>query len=216
MMSDGPRKHGPQRHRDTEVKRFLLSLCLCASVACVVAAAGARQAPPQRFGFGEPATREVIARLDTDVRPDGTGLPAGHGTAEEGGAIYAKHCAACHGPKGEGGQADVLVGAEPRGMAPFGPEYERWRGGRADVPFTVGNYWPYATTLFDYVRRAMPLNAPGTLTADETYAVVAWLLAQNQIIPATAVMDQQTLPKVTMPAQKIFVPDDRRGGRGIR
>ena len=188
-------------------------LLACLGVTIAVTAVAAAQAPPQRFGFGEPASREVIAALDIDVRPDGTGLPPGSGMAREGGELYGRQCAACHGPKGEGGQAERLVGAEPRGLAPFGPEYERWRDGRPDVPFTIGNYWPYAATLFDYIRRAMPANAPGTLTADETYGLVAWLLAQNGIIADTAVMNAETLPKVTMPAHKRFVPDNRKGGR---
>lgn len=188
-------------------------LLACLGVAVAVTAVTTAQAPPQRFGFGEPAPREVIAAIDIDVRPDGAGLPPGSGMAREGGELYARQCAACHGPKGEGGQAEPLVGVEPRGLAPFGPEYERWRDGRPDVPFTIGNYWPFAATLFDYIRRAMPANAPGTLTADETYRLVAWLLAQNGIIADTAVMNAETLPKVTMPAHKRFVPDDRKGGR---
>ena len=192
-------------------------LCLCVSVACLASVLiAAEQAPPRRLGFGEPASRELIASLDTDVRPDGTGLPEGQGSARDGAAAYARQCASCHGPKGEGGSADVLVGAEPRGMAPFGDEYERWRAGRPDAPFTIGNYWPYASTLFDYVRRAMPLNAPGSLTADDTYGIVAWLLAQNGIIPQDAVMSRETLPRVMMPARKMFVPDDRKGGKETR
>lgn len=188
-----------------------------ASVACfIITAAMAAQSPPQRFGFGEPAPRDLVASMDIDVNPDGTGLPPGKGSAREGADIYARQCANCHGPKGEGGAADVLVGPEPRGLAPFGPEYERWRSARPDVPFTIGNYWPYATTLFDYIRRAMPPTAPGSLTADETYSVVAWLLAQNAIVPETAVMSAQTLPKVIMPARKMFVPDDRKGGKVVR
>ena len=182
----------------------------------VAIAAVAAQSTPERFGFGKPAPRELIARLDTDIRPDGTGLPPGKGTPAEGGVIYARHCAACHGAKGEGGQAEALVGAEPAGTAPFGPQYEQWRGNRPDVPFTVGNFWPYATTLFDYIRRAMPTTAPGTLSADETYSVVAWLLAQNGIIAETAVMTPESLPKVVMPARTRFVPDDRKGGQVVR
>lgn len=188
----------------------------CLGVAIAMTAVAAAQAPPQRFGFGEPAPREVIAALDIDVRPDGTGLPRGSGMAREAGELYARQCAACHGPKGEGASADRLVGAEPQGLPPFGPEYERWRAGREDVPFTIGNYWPYAATLFDYIRRAMPSNAPGSLTADETYGLVAWLLAQNGIIADTAVMNAETLPRVTMPAHTRFVPDNRRGGREVK
>jgi len=184
----------------------LIALC----VAAVTAQA------PERFGIGAPASPEQIAALDIDVRPDGTGLPPGQGTARDGAGVYAKQCAACHGAKGEGGPADPLVAADPPGLAPFGPAYEQWRGARPDVPFTIGNYWPFATTVFDYVRRAMPPTAPGILTADETYAVVAWLLAQNGIIGDEAVMNAQSLPKVAMPARKMFVPDDRKGGRTVR
>ena len=191
-------------------------LLACVGVTIAVTAVATAQVPPQHFGFGEPAPPDLIAALDIDVRPDGAGLPPGRGTAREGGAIYARQCAACHGAKGEGGQADRLVGAEPAGLAPFGPEYERWRDGRPDVPFTVGNYWPYAATLFDYTRRAMPANAPGTLRADETYSLVAWLLAQNGIIADTTVMSAETLPKVIMPAHGRFVPDSRVGGPEVK
>jgi cytochrome c len=181
-----------------------------------MAALAAAQSPPPRFGFGTPAPRELIAALDIDVRPDGTGLPPGSGTAREGGDVYARRCAACHGANGEGGSAEALVGAEPQASAPFGPEYERWRGSRTDVPFTIGNYWPYATTIFDYVRRAMPANAPGTLTPNETYSLVAWLLAKNAIIQDSAVMNVETLPRVVMPAHARFVPDARRGGSSVK
>jgi S-disulfanyl-L-cysteine oxidoreductase SoxD len=174
------------------------------------------QTPPERLGLGKPAPRELIAQLDSDVRPDGSGLPQGSGTAAQGAEIYSRRCAACHGAKGEGGQAEALVGFEPPGMAPFGPEYEQWRAGRPDVPFTVGNYWPYATTLFDYVRRAMPPTAPGTLSSDEVYSLVAWVLAQNRIIPESAVMTAESLPKVVMPAHNRFVPDNRRGRSEVR
>ena len=173
-------------------------------------------AQTKRFGIGTPATPEQIAALDIDVRPDGTGLPAGSGTARDGAAVYAQKCSACHGANGEGGTADVLVGAEPKSSAPFGPEYERWRGTRPDVPFTIGNYWPYATTLFDYLRRAMPATSPGSLSADETYALVAWLLAKNEIIAESYVMNRETLPRVPMPARSRFVPDNRRGGPEVK
>jgi mono/diheme cytochrome c family protein len=190
--------------------------CMLTAAAFLAAAGTAAQSPPQRYGFGTPAPQELITRLDTDVRPDGTGLPAGRGTASDGAGVYARHCAACHGAKGEGGQADALVGADPAGIAPFGPQYEQWRGDRPDVPFTVGNFWPYATTLFDYVRRAMPPSAPGTLSSDEVYSVVAWLLARNAIITETEVMTAESLPKVVMPGRGRFVPDDRKGGRVVR
>jgi len=186
------------------------------AVTFAMTAIGTAQSPPQRFGFGTPASPDVIAPLDIDVRPDGTGLPAGSGTALAGRDVYTRQCAACHGANGEGGAAEALVGAEPSGLAPFGPDYERWRNGRPDVPFTIGNYWPYATTIFDYVRRAMPATAPGSLSANETYAVVAWLLARNNIIQESAVINAETLPRVTMPARARFVRDNRAGGRDVK
>ena len=181
-----------------------------------VTLASAAQSPPKPVGLGTPATPELIAALDIDVRPDGAGLPVGSGTAHEGASVYAQKCAACHGANGEGGAAEALVGAEPKTVAPFGPDYERWRGDRPDVPFTIGNYWPYATTIFDYVRRAMPANAPGSLTADEAYAIVAWLLAKNEIIAESDPMSRETLPRVRMPARSRFVPDNRKGGVDVK
>jgi S-disulfanyl-L-cysteine oxidoreductase SoxD len=191
-----------------------LLIVVAAIVALTLAAAA--QSPPKRLGIGTPATTEQTAALDIDVRPDGSGLPAGSGTAREGAGVYAQKCAACHGANGEGGTADVLVGGVPKDSAPFGPEYERWRGNRPDVPFTIGNYWPYATTVFDYVRRAMPASAPGTLTADETYSLVAWLLAKNEIITESDTMNRETLPRVRMPAGSRFVPDNRKGGAEVK
>jgi cytochrome c len=191
-------------------------LLLTSAALFVIVAVLHAQSPPKRYGIGTPATPGQIAALDIDVRPDGTGLPAGRGTAEAGGAIYAQKCAACHGASGEGGTADVLVGAEPKDTAPFGPAYEQWRNGRPDVPFTIGNYWQYATTLFDYIRRAMPASAPGSLTADDTYALVAWLLAKNGVIADDAVMSAETLPRVQMPARSRFVPDNRKGGSEVK
>jgi mono/diheme cytochrome c family protein len=174
------------------------------------------QSSSKPLGIGTPATADQIAELDIDVRPDGVGLPPGSGTAREGAAVYAQKCVACHGANGEGGSADALVGAEPKNFSPFGPEYEQWRGTRPDVPFTIGNYWPYATTVFDYLRRAMPANAPGSLSADETYALVAWLLARNEIIREADILNRDTLPRVRMPARTRFVPDNRRGGAEVR
>jgi mono/diheme cytochrome c family protein len=194
------------------VNRLLIVL----AAVFLAAALATAQTVPKRFGIGSPATPEQIAALDIDVRPDGAGLPPGGGTAREGATIYAQKCAACHGSNGEGGTADALVGAEPADTAPFGPEYERWRNGRPDVPFTIGNYWPYATTIFDYIRRAMPASAPGTLTPDETYALTAWVLARNGIVADTATMNAETLPRVRMPARARFVRDDRKGGSEVK
>lgn len=168
---------------------------------------------PPRFGVGRAATDAEVAAWAIDVGPDGKGLPSGRGTPAQGATIFAAKCAACHGPKGEGqvgapaaGQAAApkLVGRDPRDGFPFGQDPK--------LAKTVGNYWPYATTVFDYVRRTMPLTAPGSLTNNEVYALVAFLLAQNEVIGPTAVMDSVTLPAVKMPARDKFVPDDRKGG----
>ena len=137
------------------------------------------------------------------------GLDVG-GTHADGARIYAARCAACHGVKGEG------IAPNPRLVQPAaldsatGDSFPFNRDHR--IPKTVGNYWPYATTLFDYVNRAMPSNTPGSLRPDEVYSVVAWLLAENGVVPRTAVMDARSLPAVRMPARDRFVPDDRRGG----
>lgn len=162
------------------------------------------------FGFGRHATPEEIAAWDIDVMPDGTGLPAGQGTVPEGELIYAAQCAACHGTTGVEGPNDRLVGREPREGFPFGrdPTFSSMR--------TIGNYWPYATTLYDYLYRAMPFDRPGSLEHDEVYALVAFLLYKNEIIDEDVVMDSSTLPAVVMPARDRFVRDNRRGGAEIR
>lgn len=164
--------------------------------------------PPDRFGFGRAATTAEINAWDIDVSPDGTGLPTGSGTARTGAAVYARKCAACHGRSGVEGPMDRLVGREPREGFPFGRD-------RRFVP-TIGNYWPYATTIYDYVNRAMPLNAPGSLEPDEVYGLVAWLLWRNEIVSDTTVMDRESLPRIAMPARGRFVPDDRKGGAEVR
>jgi cytochrome c len=157
---------------------------------------------PVRFGFGRLATAAELTRLDIDVRPDGKGLPAGTGTAVRGKAIFAAKCAVCHGSGGVGGPNGSLVIT----TAVAGKRPEK----------TIGNYWPYATTVFDYIRRAMPFSEPGSLTNEEVYNLTAYLLHANGIIDEKAVMTAQTLPKVVMPAQKLFILDDRRGGPEIR
>jgi cytochrome c len=168
----------------------------------------AAAAHPARFDVGRLATPQEIAAIDLDVNPRGEGLPAGQGTAREGAAVYAAKCASCHGPKGEGMPPNPkLVGRAPADFS-FASDPTQVK--------TVGNYWPYATTLFDYTRRAMPQNAIGSLTADETYAVIAWVLAENGIIAGTDVMDANTLPRVRMPARDRFVRDDRTGGVGFK
>jgi S-disulfanyl-L-cysteine oxidoreductase SoxD len=169
--------------------------------------------PPDRFGVGRAATTTEVAAWDVDISPDGRGLPQGSGSVAQGAAVFAAKCASCHGPAGEGqaGTAALgmppaprLIGRDPKEGFPFGQDPKLVK--------TVGNYWPYATTVFDYVRRTMPITAPGTLTNSEVYAVVAFLLAGNEIIDKSAVMDSVTLAAVKMPARDRFVADDRKGG----
>lgn len=155
---------------------------------------------PDRFAFGLEASEERIARWDIDVRPDGTGLPPGSGTVAEGREIYMVQCVACHGHTGTEGPNDRLVDTESWDLYPTG---------RA-----IGNYWPYATTLYDYVRKAMPQLTPGTLSDDQVYAVIAYVLYLNELVPEDAVMSAETLPEVQMPARDRFVVDDRTGGSG--
>jgi cytochrome c len=156
-----------------------------------------------RFGIGRPATPAEIAALDIDVSPDGAGLPDGRGTPSAGEPIYAAKCAACHGKTGTEGPRDVLVGRAPRDGFLFGRD--------PALTKTIGNYWPFATTLFDYVRRAMPANEPGSLRDDEVYNLVAYLLARNEIIPVDGTIDRASLPKIVMPARDRFVVDPRGG-----
>lgn len=157
---------------------------------------------PTRFGLGRPATQADIARLDIDVRPDGKGLPAGEGKPALGKVIFATKCAACHGVGGVGGLNGSLVSTTD--------------ASRKRPEKTIGNYWPYATTVFDYIRRAMPFSEPGSLTNEEVYQLTAYLLNANGIIDEKTVINAKTLPKVVMPAQKLFVPDDRKGGPEIK
>jgi mono/diheme cytochrome c family protein len=160
---------------------------------------------PSRYGLGHTPTPAEIAAIDIDANASGVGLPAGQGTAATGAVIYAQKCASCHGPKGEGiDKNPKLIGREPPAGFIFATD--------AKAPKTIGNYWPYATTLYDYLHRAMPLNVPGSLTPDETYSLVAFLLSENGIIPATTTVDAKSLAAIKMPAQPHFVPDNRTGG----
>lgn len=156
------------------------------------------------FAVGTPATPAQIAAWNTDIGPEGLELPAGRGSATQGAAIYAAQCASCHGAQGQG--------MEPTYPALIGRPAEVESFDFASNPksaHTIGNYWSHATTLYDYIRRAMPLYTPGSLSADETYAVVAHLLAANRVIADTAVLDAAALRAVVMPARDRFVPDDR-------
>ena len=137
-------------------------------------------------GLGKPASEQMIKAMDLNIFPDGTGLPVGKGSVAEGKEIFKTHCAICHGPAGIGGTAEELSGGE-QGLLGEYPDK------------TIGTYWPYATTLFDFIKRSMPLVAPGSLTDDQTYAVSAYLLHVNKILPEEAVMSNDNLHKVEMP-----------------
>lgn len=175
-------------------RTLLLAGVVCASTSLP---AFAQSTPKPSMAFGLQPSGKEIAGWDIDVLPDGKGLPVGHGTAAEGAQIYAARCAACHGANGEGipipGQ-----GAFPRLVGGIGTLAD-------DKPIkTVGSYWPYATGVFDYIRRAMPLTAPGSLTANEVYSLVAFILSRNGIIPDTTVMNETSLPAVAMPNRSGF------------
>jgi cytochrome c len=152
-----------------------------------------------KYGLGRTPTPEEIRAMDITPAPDGTGLPEGRGTAIEGGELYARRCARCHGASGQGGD-------EPK-QAPL-------VGGRGSLKSakplkTVGSYWPYATTVWDYINRAMPLDHPGTLTHNQVYSLVAWILSRNGIIGEHDVLDAKTLRQIKMPNRDGFVPDAR-------
>lgn len=151
----------------------------------------------QRYGLGKPVTPEEVAGWDIDIRPDGNGLPSGKGSVKAGEVVFAEVCSSCHGERGEGGPMDRLAGGF--GTLATGSPVK-----------TVGSYWPYATTLFDYIRRAMPFNAPQSLTNDQVYAVVAYILFLNKIVPESTELDAQSLPKVRMPNRDGFITDGSR------
>ena len=159
-----------------------------------------REKLPDHFGFGRKAKATEIKAWDIDIRPDGKGLPEGEGTVHSGQLVYTAKCGSCHGANGEGGRGGRLVGII----------------GDTIKAKTIGNYWPYATTLFDYIRRAMPYNAPGSLPNDEVYDLTAYLLFRNRIIDSTTQLNKRNLPKLVMPAKSMFVNDDRRGGPEIK
>ncbi len=181
-------------------KMLTLGSCVLAvglGLAIAAAQAGGNYGGP--YGFGTTPSATEIAAVDIDAMPDGRGLPAGSGTYETGKIVYMEKCAACHGEKlegvkGTGGAA--LIGG--RGTIASGKPKK-----------TVESYWPYATILFDYTKRAMPFNAPGSLSDDEVYAVTAFVLAEGKIIKKSDTMDAGTLPKVEMPNRDGFVSDPR-------
>ena len=183
------------------MKRFVLAVA-----AIAVVAQGSAQ--DERFGFGREPSDEEIRALDIDVMPDGTGLPEGEGTVQKGEELYYQLCASCHGVTGTEGPNDKLIGREPDDAFEFGET--------PGLTKTIGSYWPYATTVYDYTYRAMPFDEPGSLEPDEVYSIVAFLLFKNGLIEEDVVMNRETLPEVSMPARDRFVPDDRTGGPELR
>jgi S-disulfanyl-L-cysteine oxidoreductase SoxD len=170
-----------------------------------VSARAISQRYPSKFDFGVPASSQDIESMNIAIAPDGKNLPAGKGDYAAGKKVYETTCSACHGAnlQGVAGLPNMPAGAALRLI-----------GGRGTLAtqnpvLTVESYWPYATTLFDYIRRAMPYSAPGSLTADEIYAVSAYILAEGHIIDKATVLDAQTLPRVPMPNRYGFIPDPR-------
>jgi len=161
---------------------------------------------PKQFLIAHPANAADIEAMNIDVSPNGAGLPAGSGTPEEGAQVYAASCASCHGANGEGKRPYPQLLGGPKGNVDFASDDK--------IPRTIGNYWPYATTLYGYIRRAMPQTTPGSLSADQIYAVTAYLLEREGLIPAGTRLDAKSLPAVQMPARSHFVADDRRGSLG--
>lgn len=172
----------------TSTPRLLPLVLACAGIACATNANPPGD-PPQ---LGVPASQEDVARVFWSIFPDGQNLPPGKGTAARGRTLFQTHCQVCHGPEGVGKPADRLVGG--RGTL------------TAELPLkTIGSYWPYATTLFNYVRRAMPYTAPMSLSNDDYYSLTAYLLQLNQIIDRDQTIDAKTLPRVVMPNRDGFV-----------
>jgi hypothetical protein len=198
----------PIQHQGRRRRRRIL-LALCAIAASYSTSAIAQSKPPVKpLGIGRVATPDEVKKIDIDVMPDGRGLPDGQGTVADGAKVYAAKCASCHGATGQGGSAERLVDRESGKNWDFAINPKLVK--------TVGNYWPYATTLYDYTNRAMPFMQPGTLTPNETYSLVAYILALNKIVPEDAVMNRTTLPKVVMPARDRFVIDNRKGGKVVK
>jgi cytochrome c len=158
----------------------------------------------ERIGLGHAIPPSELAPWDIDVRADGAGLPPGQGSVAQGRQIFADACAACHGDKGEGRPVPGAVGGFDRLVGGFGTL------NKASPVKTVGSYWPYATTLFDYVRRAMPFNAPQSLSDDQVYAVCAYILFMNKIVAEDSVLDAKSLPQVKMPNRNGFITEDPR------
>jgi len=167
---------------------FMFRIFLPATALCLISSVCEAQHP----NLGRPLTPEEISKLDITVAPDGSGLPAGSGSVSAGANVYSEKCQSCHGARGQGGPQDQLTG----GVGTIASE---------KPVKTPVSYWPSATTIFDYVRRAMPLQSPQSLTNDEVYAVTAYILSIDKIVPEDAVLDAKSLPQVKMPNRDGFV-----------
>lgn len=179
-----------------------------ASLSLMTAAAAQDKSDQMQFGFGKMPTEDELSHF-LSVQPDGAGLPSGEGTYTEGRRLYAAQCAACHGMDLQGMSDGMEM---PPEMAVMGTD--RLIGGRgsltlANPVFTVESHWPYATTLWDYLKRTMPLMAPGSLSDDEVYGLVAYILGEADIVPKDQVMDANSVPAVAMPNRDGFVADPR-------
>jgi cytochrome c len=172
-------------------REFYIAMFAVIAMACITPAQA--QSP---YGIGRSGTPAEIAGWNIDIDREGDNLPPGGGSVSHGHEVFDQQCAACHGTKGEGGVGDRLVGGQ----------------GTLETPKpvrTVGSYWPYAPTLFDYIRRAMPQNAPESLSNDDVYAVSAYILNLNGLLPADATLDAKTLSAIKMPNRGMFVGDPR-------
>ena len=170
----------------------LTTLLLTGAIMAVGVAAHAKE----RYGIGRAATPAEIAGWNIDIDRDGNNLPSGSGSVSRGREVFGQQCASCHGAKGEGGLGDKLAGGQGTLATPKPVK-------------TVGSYWPYAPTLFDYVRRAMPQNAPQSLSNEDVYAVSAYILNMNGLLPADATLDAATLSAIKMPNRGMFTGDPR-------
>jgi mono/diheme cytochrome c family protein len=195
----------------SSASRRALAPLFAAAALLIAGAAGAQEKlppqpgialPPQSLGIGRPATKDEIKGWDIDVRPDGHGLPAGKGSVKQGEALYQERCASCHGEFGEGKDRwPALIGGSGK-LTDDDPK----KG--------VGNYWPYATTLFDYIKRAMPFGNAQSMTDDETYAITAYVLHLNDVLKDDAVLDRDGLLKIKLPNAVNFIPDPRPDVKG--
>ena len=192
---------GSLGHESSKTRRRLIRVsCLRVFVAlmnlCVCCRISAAQSRAPALGIGHTPKAEELKLIDIDVTPDGKGLVPGSGTAAKGKDVYTRRCETCHGPTGTEGPQEALAGGKGS-LATAKPQK------------SVGSYWPYATTLWDYIRRAMPFDHPSTLSTDEIYSATAYVLFLNGIVGEQDVLNETTLPKIQMPNRNGFVADPR-------